>query len=151
MKNKIIKILATFFGVGYLPLIPGTWGAGAGMLIYIFFLSESLFLHTFFLLVITICGFLVSGRCETIFGEKDANVIVIDEVAGILLTFLFLPFKTIYLFLGFFLFRLFDTIKPPPTEAVERLPGSSGIMSDDLIAGFYSNICLQIAHLFLPR
>ena len=149
MRERRVRILATFFGTGYLPLAPGSWGALAGLLIYASFLRDNLFLHIFLLLIVTFLGFRVCAPAEKIFKKKDAGVIVIDEVAGILLSLLFIPSKTLYIFLAYFLFRLFDTIKPPPTDRIEELSGSYGIMFDDLIAGLYANICLHAIHFML--
>lgn len=149
MKKGIIRLVATFFGLGFLPWIPGTWGALGGLLIYIFILRVSLFSHLAAFSIITFLGFLVCSRAEDIFKEKDAGVIVIDEVSGMLLAFLFIPFNVVYIVLGFFLFRLYDTIKPPPSDRLEKLSGSYGIMFDDLLAGFYTNLSLHAVNFIL--
>lgn len=143
MKDKLITIGATFFGVGFIPFIQGTWGSLAALLIYLVFLKGNLIWQFIFLALVTLLGFLVSAPAEEIFKKKDANSIVIDEVSGMLLSLLFVPLNPFYIICAFFFFRLFDTIKPPPTDLVERLPGSFGVMGDDLVAGIYTNITLQ--------
>lgn len=149
--KRLARIIGTFFGVGYLPIAPGTWGSLAGLLIYILFLKANPALHSLILLVIIILGFYASSFAQALFGKEDPSLIVIDEVAGILLTFLFVPFTGLNLIFGFFLFRLFDTIKAPPIDWAEGLSGPYGIMTDDLIAAIYSNICLQAVNLLGVR
>ncbi len=144
--KRFAKIIATFFGVGFLPVMPGTWGSLAGLLLYAAFLKTNFNLHLLSFLIVLILGFIASSDAETLFGKKDPGVIVIDEVAGILLVFIFVPFSTLNLIFGFFLFRLFDTLKPAPTGSFEKLPGPCGIMLDDIVAALYSNICLQIVN-----
>ncbi|MEW6009218.1 MAG: phosphatidylglycerophosphatase A [Candidatus Omnitrophota bacterium] len=148
MRN-FIKLIATFFGVGYLPIVQGSFGSLASLLIFVFIIKGAVALHFTTFLIVTILGFFVAGPAEIIFKKKDSGHIVIDEVAGMLLSLFFIPFKPVYIFWAFFLFRLFDTIKPAPTEKFEKLSGSVGIMMDDLIAGIYTNICLQIVYLIL--
>ena len=145
--KRFAKIIATFFGVGYLPVMPGTWGSLAGLLVYVIFLKTNLSLHVLSFSIALILGFIASKDSQAMFGKKDPGVIVIDEVAGILLVFIFVPFSALNLIFGFFLFRLFDTLKPAPAGSFEKLPGSYGIMLDDIIAGVYSNICLQAVNM----
>ena len=143
MKNRIIKTIATFFFIGYLPFMPGTWGSLAGALIYFLVRGNIyLFLCVFFLLFFT--GLYVSGKAEEIFGKKDDKRIVIDEVSGILLLYLLIPPHKLYLISGFILFRLFDIFKLYPTKKLERLPRSWGIMADDVLAALYSFIVISM-------
>ncbi len=147
--RKIVKLISTFFGVGYIPIASGSFGSLAALLIYIFLIKQIIFLHACIFIIVTVLGFCVAGPAEIIFRKKDPGQIVIDEVAGMLLSLFFIPFKPIYIFWAFFLFRLFDTIKPAPTGKFEELSGAAGVMMDDLIAGIYANICLQVIHLIL--
>jgi phosphatidylglycerophosphatase A len=94
-----------------------------------------------FLLIV---GFLTSGRAENIFGIKDDRRIVIDEVCGMLLSLLFIPYKRLYYLMGFLLFRLFDICKPYPMRKLELMPGSAGIMLDDIVAALYTNLVLRV-------
>ncbi|MFA5311118.1 MAG: phosphatidylglycerophosphatase A [Candidatus Omnitrophota bacterium] len=138
-----VKILSTFFYVGYLPLIPGTFASLAGILVYILIQGYALN-HALVALLITITGFLVSGPAEKAMQRKDPPCIVIDEVAGMLLSLLFLPYDIRIVALAFILFRLLDTLKPYPAGPLEKLKAGAGIMADDLIAGIYTNIILQV-------
>jgi phosphatidylglycerophosphatase A len=143
MFKAVIKTLSTFFFVGYLPLIPGTFGSLAALLLYYPIRNNSLYVLLAFLIV-TAVGFLVCGRTEKLLQKKDPSYVVIDEVSGMFLSLLFLPYDLRIVIMGFFLFRLLDTLKPFPVSRLERLNGSLGIMSDDLLAGLYTNIVLQV-------
>lgn len=140
MDKFIVKTISTFFYIGYLPLIPGTFGSMAGLLIF-FLVKGNLFIYTCAFIAL---GFLTSGRAEEAFGYKDASCIVIDEVAGMLLSLLFLPYNLKTIIIAFCLFRILDSIKPYPANKLQSLKGSLGIMSDDIVAGLYTNIILQV-------
>lgn len=148
--KKIVKLIATFFYLGYLPVIPGTIASGAALGLYLL-LKHNFYFYTGSLIVISGLGFLVAGRAEKIFQEKDSAKIVIDEVAGLLLAFWGLRLDATLMIAGFFIFRALDALKAYPADRLERISGSCGIMGDDLIAGLYTNIALQIAtRIFLP-
>ena len=146
MLSRLSKIIATFFYVGYLPLIPGTFGSAAALLLYIF-LKPGLLAQYAFLALFLSLGFYFSGKAEKQFNIKDPKYIVIDEVAGMFLTLLFVPLDLRLLVIGFLLFRVLDTIKPYPADRLQNLNGSAGIMLDDIVAGLYANMILQ----FLSR
>ena len=142
MRNFLVKILSTFFYVGFLPLIPGTFASLIG--VSIFYLTRGNFWPMFlFTASIMILGFAVSGEAERMFNKKDAKYIVIDEVAGMLLSLMFLPFNIKFVIIAFVLFRLLDILKPYPANRIQELKGSIGIMGDDIIAALYTNILLQ--------
>jgi len=138
-----VKAASTFFYAGYFPFVPGTFASVIGLALYYLVKGNALIygLLTLFLLIL---GFIVAGRAEKLFNKKDARYIVIDEVSGMLLCFLFLPYDIKWVIAGFFLFRLFDALKPYPVNSIQDLKGSPGVMCDDIIAGFYTNIVLQI-------
>ena len=144
MLNDLVRLLATFFYVGYLPMAPGSMASAAGVLI-VLILSSSHELYMAAFVAITILGFVVSGRMEEIAREKDPGCVVIDEVAGILLAFYALPLTWPVIITAFFLFRAFDMFKIYPVNKLEKMPGSVGIMMDDLVAGVYTNLVMQIA------
>ncbi|MBN3038881.1 MAG: phosphatidylglycerophosphatase A [Candidatus Omnitrophica bacterium] len=148
MKN-LIKIIASFFYLGYVPFAPGTAGSLGALVIYLF-CRKSLFLHTVVLLGVCVVGFLVCGPAEKIFGRKDSPRIVIDEVAGLLLAYWGLELDLLLIVLGFILFRVLDAAKVYPVNKLEKLKGAWGVMGDDLCAGLYTNIALQIATRFFP-
>jgi phosphatidylglycerophosphatase A len=141
--THLVIILSTFFYVGYLPFIPGTFGSAAGILLFYLIKDNDVF-YILFTLIMVILGFSVAGRAEKIFNKKDAKCIVIDEVSGMLLSFMFLPYDIKLVIMGFILFRIFDSLKPYPANHMERLEGGIGIMSDDIIAGLYTNLILQV-------
>jgi len=96
------------------------------------------------LLSVVLAGIYAAGRIEKQTGKKDPGTVVIDEVAGYLLTMIGSPVTLFHLASGFFLFRLFDIIKPPPVRQAERyFPGGTGIMADDLLAAGYAWLCLR--------
>lgn len=147
-------MVSTFFYTGYFPLIPGTAGSLAGILGY-FLIKNNLLVYLFTLSTLLVLGFLVSGRTEKLIGKKDPPCVVIDEVCGMLLGLLFVPYNIKLVIIAFFIFRILDTLKPFPVGRLERLKGSLGIMTDDLVAGLYTNIILQavvmLTSLFPPK
>jgi len=88
-------------------------------------------------------SFPLSSEAERIFKEKDSPKIVIDDFCGMLLSLLFLPKKSLFIFLAFILFRVFDFLKVPPANYIEKKEGGVGVVGDDLIAGFYTNLLLH--------
>jgi phosphatidylglycerophosphatase A len=133
--------LATW-GVGYLPLMPGTFGSLVGIGVYL--LLGSLVPQVIGVLVITWAGIWAASRTERILRLKDPGKVVVDEVAGQMIALLPLSFvpgagKPVII-VSFILFRLFDIFKPYPARRFERLHGGLGIMADDLVAGVYGAI-----------
>jgi len=147
MFKFLTKLIGTFFYVGYFPLIPGTAGSLAGVLIY-FLLKDNILTYILTLSVLLILGFLVCGRVEGLMRKKDPPNVVIDEVCGMLLSLLFLPYNIKLVILAFFIFRILDTLKPYPIGRLEKLKGSLGVMGDDIAAGIYTNIILQVVVIF---
>lgn len=144
MKKRTIKLVSTFFEVGSMPFAPGTLASAVGLLIAIIF-SQNVFLYLVVWAVITYFGFKTSGEMEKILKEKDPGCVVIDEVSGIMISFFLLPINTAVIFTGFFLFRAFDMFKIYPGNKLENKGGAYGIMMDDIMAGIYTNIVMQIA------
>jgi phosphatidylglycerophosphatase A len=141
--NFVVKILSTFFYLGYLPFVPGTFGSIAGVFIFLL-ISGNTPLYIILTLFLTILGFTVSSKAEGIFNKKDAKYIVIDEVSGMLLALLFIPLDLKLVIIGFFLFRILDTFKPYPADRIQEFKGGLGVMGDDIVAGLYTNIILQV-------
>lgn len=146
--RALIKLFSTFFYVGYLPL-PGTAASIAGALIFYFFCGDAR-LCFFLAFLFIILGFMVAGPAERIFQRKDAQCVVIDEVAGIFISLIFIPCDNRLIIIAFILFRIFDVLKPYPIARLQRLGGSLGIMCDDIIAAIYTNVVIFIAFRFLP-
>ena len=144
MRDEKIRLLATFFYIGEFPLAPGSLASLAGVALYVLFYNN-FFLYSFLLITLTAVGFLVSGRMETITGQKDPSCVVIDEVAGVMIAFFLLPLTPAVVCTAFFLFRAFDMFKIYPVNKFEEMEGGTGIMMDDIIAGIYTNLAMQIA------
>jgi len=143
MRNFLIKTLSTFFYVGFLPLIPGTFASLIGVAIF-YLIGGNLRPMILLTALIIILGFAVSGEAEKMFNKKDAKYIVIDEVAGMLLSLMFLPFNIKFVIIAFVLFRLLDILKLYPANRIQELNGSIGIMGDDIVAGLYTNLIMLV-------
>lgn len=139
-----IKLISTFFFIGYLPFIPGTFGSISGVVIFYFFGSNRP-LYFGLTCIFLALGFLVSGRAEKVFDKKDPSCVVIDEVVGMLIALGFAPADLRAVFLAFLFFRIFDTLKVYPGWRLQNIRGSAGIMSDDIVAGIYAALTLQLA------
>ena len=141
--------------VGYCPWAPGTFGSLVGALLALAAFrglvhgqARETALASGVLLFSGVT-LLYGGWAEQVFGRKDPKQVVSDEVAGMLLSILFLPDLTpqgqlVALGAGFALFRLFDILKPPPLKSLERLAGGWGVLLDDLGAGLMANAALQL-------
>ncbi len=144
IREFFIKITSTFFYVGYLPLIPGTFGSLAGVFL-LYLVTSSPLTYPLLPLRFSCLGCLVSGQAEKYYKKKDPRYVVIDEVSGMLLALGFLPVYDLkIIIIAFFLFRILDTLKAYPAGRLQEIKGSAGIMSDDLVAGLYTNIILQV-------
>lgn len=141
--EKLIKTIATVLGIGYIPIAQGTFASLAALGIYII-IHNNITLYVLVTSIFIIAGFPVSGRAEAMFNKKDSRKIVIDDFSGMLLALLFIPFRTPYIIIVFVLYRFFDIVKLYPINRLERLPAGWGIMLDDIAAGLYANIILQI-------
>ncbi|MDD5169657.1 MAG: phosphatidylglycerophosphatase A [Syntrophales bacterium] len=145
MNERFIKVIATGFGSGYAPFAPGTAGTIVGVPIYLVFAPFPRSLYLLTILALSFLACYVSHEAERIFHQKDAHVIVIDEITGFLWAMLFVVPTTVHILLGFALFRFFDIFKVFPGRLCEeRLPGGLGVVMDDVVAGIYANIILQI-------
>lgn len=147
--SKKIKMVTSFFYLGHSPFMPGTMGSLAGLVLY-YLVKDRDIVYAFTLLFLFGLGVMFAGEAEKIYKRKDASMIVIDEACGMLLALFFVPYNLFLVVLGFFLFRIFDILKPPPAKRMERLTGSMGIMFDDIVAALYTNFILQIISRVLP-
>ena len=152
MSKIIPKLIATTLGAGYFPVGPGTMGALVGAVIVWLFGIYNVFNFAFYelnaLLIILIIIFGLLGvwstnQLESEWG-KDPGKIVMDETVGVWITCLFVPMTISTLIAAFILFRIFDIWKPLGIKKFEALKGGVGVMMDDVVAGIYSNIVLQI-------
>jgi len=143
--------IATGLGAGYFPVAPGTAGSALGLALVIALRQTSLQPAGLAASLATLAGALFAlgvwsaGKAEKVFGRIDPGPVVIDEVAGQIITFIATPrVNWTGLIAGFVLFRVFDIVKPFPARRAERFPGGWGIMVDDLVAGLYSLLGLVI-------
>jgi len=151
-------LVATFFGIGYLRPGPGTWGSAATVLLW-WLLARSIapawqpWLAVLLAVTAVLAGIPAATRVARASGVKDPQFVVIDEVAGQLITLIAVPIAWKSLLLGFILFRGFDIVKPPPVRSLERLPEGTGIVIDDVAAGLYGLAVMQLVLHFglLPR
>ena len=139
------KITSTSLGIGYIGKGSGTVAATATCIVWYFAqLNESNFMTTLAItLLITMLGIWSANVVEVIWG-KDHQRVVIDEVAGMCIALVWVPVTPVNIVLALLLFRFFDILKPLFIKNLEKLPGGWGVMSDDILAGVYANILLQI-------
>ena len=140
-------MLASVFGAGYAPVASGTVGSFVTV-VAIWLLPLTPLRIAVALVVVTLIGIWAGSRVERLLGKKDPGVIVIDEVAGMLLSVILLPRTIPVLITAFLLFRLFDIWKPFPARESQALTGGMGVMVDDLVAGVYALVLVLGARAF---
>jgi phosphatidylglycerophosphatase A len=141
-------LVAAFFGAGRLRPGPGTWGSLATVLLWWLIASHlpaawQLPVNLLLIVISVAIGIPAATLEARGCGKEDPSHVVIDEVAGQLVTLIACPIRWQALLAGFILFRVFDILKPPPIRSLERLPEGTGIVVDDLGAGIYALIVLQ--------
>jgi phosphatidylglycerophosphatase A len=153
----IYKLTATALGAGYSPFAPGTMGAIVGCIALWLFEKYNLISTTStpilfigLILVTTVLGIIATDKLEEEWG-KDPSKVVLDEVIGVWIAMMFIPFSFFNVLLAFGLFRYFDIAKPLGIRKLESLKGGLGVMADDMLAGIYSNITLQIILALLAK
>ena len=142
-------LVATFFGIGHLRPGPGTWASAATILLWWLvghWMAPAWQSGAAALLALAaiLIGIPAATRVARASGRKDPQFVVIDEVAGQLITLIAAPIAWKSLLLGFILFRAFDIVKPPPVRQLERLPEGVGIVVDDVAAGLYGLAVMQL-------
>ena len=142
--TRASRIIASVFGIGYLPFLPGTLGSLAGLLGYVFFLHTTGTSLLLWLLGFGAVGLVASKRALRGQRQTDPSWVVIDETLGMLVSYYLIPIRWPFLLFGFCLFRFFDITKIFPINRLEHLPGAWGILLGDVGAGVYTNLILQI-------
>ena len=144
------KIIGTGLFTGYSPIAPGTAGSLLALLIFIFIPELSSVYWIGIIIVLFFVGVYCSTQLEKEY-EHDPSQANIDEIVGMFIALVWLPKTWVIIFAGFFLFRIFDIVKPYPANKLESLPKGWGVMADDVLAGIYANIVLQIGVLLYYR
>ncbi len=148
--NRLIMALATGCYAGKIPKAPGTWGSAAAFLPWLLLRKLSLPAYLAWLAALFIAGFFAAGSAEKILDQADPGCIVIDEIVGMLIALILVPSHPMAWVLAFILFRIFDIVKPFPVSWFDRhIHGGMGIMLDDVMAGIYALICVQIISFFI--
>ena len=140
--------IATVFGIGYVPVAPGTFGSAAGLLLWMV-LPRSIFIQAAAIVALFILGSITGSAAERYFHRTDPRQVIIDEVMGMLITLFLNPVGLKGALVGFLFFRATDVIKPYPSNRLERLPGGIGVMADDAMAAIYANVALRLTILVL--
>ena len=144
--TRLAVFVATVGYCGYFPVAPGTVGSAAGLVFYLaVWWSGSAVVEAGLIGVLFALGVWAGTTAERYFGGIDPGPIVLDEVVGMLITLAFIPVGMPGAIAGFFLFRLFDILKPFPARRLERLHGGLGVMADDAMAAVYANVALRFA------
>ncbi len=150
---KFSKVIASGLGTGYAPVAPGTAGSLLGIVVFYLlnFVSYKLDFHELLILVlnlVVIVGFLFLGvyAIKNVHKEweHDASKIVIDEIVGVWIAVIAIPLHWQYYLLGFVLFRFFDIIKPLFIRKLDNLKSDWSVILDDVLAGVYANIVIQL-------
>ena len=144
-KQKLVMFLATGCFIGNISFAPGTFGSILGLPLCFFISKISFSAAVLLTLIFILCAIWIAQEAEKILKSKDPGCIVIDEIAGMILTLTGLPFNIISVTAGFFLFRILDIWKPYPIRLIERkFPGGVGVVMDDVAAGIFSNLVLRV-------
>ena len=149
--TRLAVFIATVGYCGYFPFAPGTVGSAAGLLFYaLVWWTRSPIVEVAMIAVLFAAGVWAGTTAERYFGGVDPGPIVIDEVVGMLITLAFIPVGWSGALAGFFLFRVFDVIKPFPAGRLEALHGGLGVMADDAMAAVYANLTLRLMMWLFP-
>jgi phosphatidylglycerophosphatase A len=148
--RSLPHLVATGFGLGFLPIFPGTWGslatAAAVFGLYQIPLPHLFGIHLGLVVTLFPIAWYCSEKAARAMSTDDPSAVVIDEVFGQALALLFVPVSLVSVITGLVLFRIFDIVKPFPVNRGERLSGGLGIVTDDLIAGVYAGLVLLLLH-----
>jgi phosphatidylglycerophosphatase A len=153
LNNRIAKAVTLFVAQGAYsgraPFAPGTAGTVVGVLLYLLVKGLGPAWYLAAAAAVIVIGIRTAGRAEVLLGKKDAQSIVIDEIAGYLVAMFLVSSGWGFIVAGFLLFRFFDIAKPWPLKQLQDLHGGVGVMLDDIGAGVYTNIVLQIGWHFI--
>jgi phosphatidylglycerophosphatase A len=144
-RERAVLFVATGFFIGTVPFAPGTFGSLVGLPVCFLLSRLSLLKSVICILVFIMFAIGIASAAEKIIKQRDPGQIVIDEIAGLMVTLAGLPFNLKTALAGFIIFRVFDILKPFPIGMLEkRVRGGSGIVLDDLLAGLYGNLIIRL-------
>ena len=145
MREDAVMFLATGFYIGNIPFAPGSFGSLIGLPLCLALAGiplTSAVLCTLFFILFAVC---IADAAEKILKQNDPGCIVIDEIAGMMVALIGLPFNPITVVIGFIIFRILDILKPFPIRSLDkRIPGGLGVVADDVAAGIMANLLLRI-------
>jgi phosphatidylglycerophosphatase A len=142
--DKLAVCLASFFGVGFIPKAPGTFGSLAGLAVWIFFMPEFAQTQIIAVAACTVFSIIISARAATALQIADDKRIVIDEVCGMWFALMLLPKTLVVYIAAFVLFRFFDIKKPFFINSLQVLQNGLGITFDDVAAGIVTNVIIRL-------
>lgn len=143
--SRLAVAFASFGYVGFAPVAPGTVGSAAAIPFFLLLrLAHSAWLEIAVCAAIVAAGAWSARITEQALGVEDPGPVVIDEVVGMFISLLFLPATWPVVLAGFVAFRVFDIVKPWPANRFEAIPGGWGVMADDVMAGVYANLTVQL-------
>jgi phosphatidylglycerophosphatase A len=143
--QSFVSLVVTWFGCGRAPKAPGTFGTLGAIPVVWAFSQMGDYGYLGATMVLTVFAMVLAGMHEAMTGVHDAPEVVIDEVAGFLVTMALVPWSWPNVLLGFAIFRLLDIVKPFPISWVDKkIPGGVGAVADDLVAGILGNIIFQL-------
>jgi phosphatidylglycerophosphatase A len=144
-RSRFAVAFASFGYVGFAPVAPGTVGAAAAIPCFLLLrLAASPWIEVAVCAAIVAAGAWSARIAEAALGVEDPGPVVIDEVVGMFVSLLWLPATWPVILAAFVAFRVFDIVKPWPAGRLEHVPGGWGVMADDVMAGVYANLAVQI-------
>jgi len=148
-RDKAVLFLATGFNIGNIPLAPGTFGSVLGLGLCFVLAGLKLPLAVVCIGLFIALAVRIAAEAEKLLKQKDPGCIVIDEIAGMAVTLVGLPFNLTTVLIGFIIFRILDISKPFPIRALDkRVSGGVGIVIDDVVAGIFANLLLRLIYVY---
>jgi phosphatidylglycerophosphatase A len=153
--NRVARTIILFISqgayAGKFPVAPGSAGTVVGVFIYLGMKGLPPVHYAAVCILVILVGMWAAGHAEIMLGRTDSPLIVIDEIAGFLTAMFMIPSGLFFIVSGFVIFRVFDIMKPWPLKRLQELHGGPGVMLDDVGAGIYTNVLLQLAAVFISR